>query len=224
MERLCSPHVKIAASRSLRAIGKKSMSSTQREMKPIPAFCCMQRMRQQPATSRLSIQTSLCSLSASTMLFRGIQNRQKYIDINKVASKLGDDVCTALVSVFAGKGKIGALTITMKENAHQQCFSDLGQSWDISQNLLRKLQSFTCAMYISRGTASDINGCRYHLFCAKMGEVNSSQLPPCLHCLSQRAQCAQRAQRAQRANISDHCQWSEMYSDVSITKLRQPDD
>ena len=165
MERLYSPHVNIAASRLPRATGKKSMSSIQHKRKPIPAFCCRQRMRQQPLSSRLRIQTSLFSLSASTMLFRArcIRRLVHRIARNTLTSKGSKqtDVCTALVgfhaftgydavSVFGGKGKIGALTIIMKENAHQQCFSDLDQSWNISPNLLRKLQFFTCGMYVSR--------------------------------------------------------------------------
>lgn len=131
----------------------------------------------------------------------GTQNRRKYIDINKVARNLGIDVCTALVglhaytgcdtvSAFAGKGKLGALKLMKKEHTYQQCFGELGESWDISPELIQKLEAFTCHMYVSKGSSCDVNECRYQLFYAKRGEVNSAHLPPCMDCLHLHAQRA----------------------------------
>ena len=128
----------------------------------------------------------------------GMQKCRKYIDINKVASNLGIDVCTALVglhgcdtvSAFAGKGKLGDLTLMKKEHKYQHCFGELGESWEISTALMQKLAAFTCHMYVSKGSSSDVNECRYQLFCAKRGEVNSAHLPPCMDCLHMHAQRA----------------------------------
>lgn len=38
-------------------------------------------------------------------------------------------------------------------------------------------------MYASSSKIQDVNELRYNLFCAKRGEIESSQLPPCKDCL-----------------------------------------
>ena len=85
----------------------------------------------------------------------GTKTRQKYIDITKIANALGEDVCKVLiglhaftgcdtVSAFAGKGKLNALKLTKKTVDYQQCFSELGRSWQMSNELFAKLEAFTC--------------------------------------------------------------------------------
>ena len=114
---------------------------------------------------------------------------------------LGVDVCTVLiglhaftgcdtVSAFAGKGKVGALKLTKRMDTYQQCFGELGLSWNISPELLQILATFTCQLYVPKGTSSDVNECRYQLFCVKRGDINSAQLPPCMDCLTQHAKRA----------------------------------
>ena len=45
------------------------------------------------------------------------------------------------VSAFAGRGKIGCLEATDKsDKAYQEAFSELGRSWDVSDELFEKLQ------------------------------------------------------------------------------------
>ena len=41
------------------------------------------------------------------------------------------------------------------------------------------LQEFTCLMYSSNPETKDVNVLRYRLFCARKGELESHQLPPC---------------------------------------------
>ena len=114
----------------------------------------------------------------------GTRNRHAKIDINKVASKIEKTIFTALIGLhaftgcetvfaFAGKGNTAARKIKTKDNEHRECFSDRGRTVDVSPNLLQKHQSFTCAIYVPRGTVDDINVCPYQLFCAKRVEVNS---------------------------------------------------
>ena len=69
----------------------------------------------------------------------------------------------------------------------------------MSNEIFEKLEQFTCAMYAgsssnkSRSSAAggnSVNELRYQLFCAKRGEAESSQLPPCRDCLFLHAQRA----------------------------------
>ena len=62
-------------------------------------------------------------------------------------------------------------------------FRELGQSWEPSVDLFKKLQAFTCKLYTSSTTTVDINTSRHQLFCARRGELESTQLPPCEDCL-----------------------------------------
>ena len=53
----------------------------------------------------------------------------------------------------------------------------------MSDDLFDQIQKFTCHMYTSDGHTDKVNELRYHLFCTKRGEVDSSQLPPLRECL-----------------------------------------
>ena len=87
----------------------------------------------------------------------GTKNRVRYIYINKLRHGLGDGVCNALigmhaftgcdtVSAVAGHGKPGALKLIRSEHC-QEMFGELGQSWEPSVDIFKKLQSFTCKLY-----------------------------------------------------------------------------
>ena len=56
--------------------------------------------------------------------------------------------------------------------------------------LLRTYKEFTCLLYALKASSTKINDLRYHLFCAKKGEVESHQLPPCRDCLVKHAKRA----------------------------------
>ena len=111
-----------------------------------------------------------------------------------LASALGDNVCTALVglhsftgcdtvSAFAGRGKLTALKQLKTDRTHQEAFGQVGQSWDVSRQLFQKLQEITCRLYLPSTGTRTVNELRYQIFCARRGEVESSQLPPCEDCL-----------------------------------------
>ena len=83
---------------------------------------------------------------------------------HRLASSLGDSICDALiglhaftgcdtVSALTGRGKLGALTLMKKDSTHQETFSQLGQSWEVSKQLFDKIQLFTCQHWPSEWTA-----------------------------------------------------------------------
>ncbi len=123
----------------------------------------------------------------------GTKNRTRFIDITKLSNFLGSDISEALiglhaftgcdtVSAFAGHGKLKALKLLKKNKDYMEIFSKLGESWELSVELSKKVEKFTCHLYSTTTSTPEVNT-RYQLFCAKQGEVESSQLPPCRDCL-----------------------------------------
>lgn len=118
------------------------------------------------------------------------QMSARYVDIGKIACALGQDVCKALpglhaftgcdvVSAFAGIGKVKPLKKLLSKKEYHHAFQALGESWVISEDLMMKLEAFVCDIYGAKKGVSDVNQCRYAVFCAKKGEAESYQLPPC---------------------------------------------
>ena len=148
----------------------------------------------------------------------GTEQRTKYVDISRIAEVLGDGVCRALpalhaftgcdsISSFAGKGKLAALKL-VKGNVHfQELFQEIGVQWTLTEDLLTKVQAFTCKLYSAKDDLGDINELRYKLFCAKKGEVESYQLPPCFDSFKQHAQraCYQAAVWHRSLEASSEC-------------------
>ena len=137
-------------------------------------------------------------IEASLFQKCGTKARRRVVDITKVAATVGIDVCRALVGVhaytgcdtvsaFTGKGKAKALKLLSKNKEFQDTFLKLGQEWDLSPDLMNKLEAYTCLLYASKTSSTKINELRYYLFCAKKGEIESHQLPPCRDCLEKHA-------------------------------------
>ena len=107
---------------------------------------------------------------------RGTSAHCQYIDIRGVASQHGIDVCTSLigihaftgcdsVSAFAGKGKVKPIK---KMSNFRQCFGELGQTFDVTEQQFKEMEAFTCRLYLSEKTdCTDINECRYLMFCGE---------------------------------------------------------
>lgn len=93
-------------------------------------------------------------------------------------------------SAFAGKGKTSALKLLTNNRETQDTFVELGHIWDLSQELMDKLEAFTFLLYAPKASSPKVNDLRYDLFCAKKGEIVSHQLPPCRDCLVKHAQRA----------------------------------
>ena len=64
----------------------------------------------------------------------------------------------------------------LHEPHHRQAMANLGQTFDVSPQLLNSLETFVCSLY-GQPHLTDVNEARYKLFCAK--GCSSSQLPPC---------------------------------------------
>ena len=87
----------------------------------------------------------------------GSKTRTQYFDVKKVAQMLGADNCKALlglhaftgcdtVSAFAGKGKLKGLGLISKSAQHREALTVLGSHWDITDDLHKKLESFTLSL------------------------------------------------------------------------------
>ena len=81
--------------------------------------------------------------------------------------------------------ELGALKLLKGSESFQEAFKNLGEEWGISEEVFDEMQKFTIKMYAASLSATQVNALRYDLFCAKRGEVESSQLPPCGDCLKQ---------------------------------------
>ena len=62
-------------------------------------------------------------------------------------------------------------------------FRSLGQSWDISQDVLKGLKKFVCNLYGSN--IGDVNEMRYKMYCTKKAELSCDLLPPSFSSLKQ---------------------------------------
>ena len=124
----------------------------------------------------------------------GTKNRTRFNDIGKLSNALGESFCEALigmhaftgcdtVSAFCGRGKAMMMKLMRSNQEHQEVFRELGSSWSLSNDLFSRLQKMTCHMYRASSQTAEVNSLRYQLFCAKRGELDSSQLPPCEDCL-----------------------------------------
>ena len=129
------------------------------------------------------------------------QHQARYIDIGKIANAIGEDVCKALlgfhaftgcdtVSAFAGIGKVRPLKQLRAKKEFQDMLQKLGEEWSISIDLCSQLESFVSSLYGAKKGTKDINQCRYAVFCAKKGEAESHQLPPCRDCFNKHCQRA----------------------------------
>ena len=127
---------------------------------------------------------------ATIYLKCGTLTRTRYISITNVVQRHASGICQCLpglhaftgcdsVSAFSGKGKLTALKLAKRSPAFQELFQQLGVEWELSRELFMSLQEFTCLMYSSNPGTKDVNELRYHLFCARKGELESNQLPPC---------------------------------------------
>ena len=128
----------------------------------------------------------------------GTKTRKRVIDIRRVASSVWLCVCRALIGLhaFTGCDTVSALWAKgrhlMQSRDYQDTFSELGTEWDVSSILFEKLDAFTCLLYTPKVSSPNfkVNELRCHLFCAKNGEIESHQLPPCRDYLAQHVQRA----------------------------------
>lgn len=91
----------------------------------------------------------------------GKRERAIILDIGKMGATVGNDVCRAriglhaytccdIVSAFVGNGKASALKIMTENKEVQNTFMNFGQEWDLSSEMMDKLEEFTSFLYGSR--------------------------------------------------------------------------
>ena len=71
----------------------------------------------------------------------------------------------------------------MNNDKFRDAFVKLASEWQLTDEIFKLLEEFTCRLYVSRTDIVDVNEIRYELFRVKDGNVESSQLPPCQDCL-----------------------------------------
>ena len=57
-------------------------------------------------------------------------------------------------------------------------FIKLGEEWQLTDDIFKVLEEFTCRLYVIHSEICDVNEMRYELFRVKDGHVESEQLPP----------------------------------------------
>ena len=141
------------------------------------------------------------SIHSNIYVRRGTKSRVRLVDITKLSEALGSEVCAALpglhswtgcdtVSALANQGKMKALNIVQQNPKYRGAFSSLGDAWTLAPDVFKHIQEFTCQLYCRNTKIVEVNDLRYQMFCAKKGDIESGQLPPCEDTLMQHTLCA----------------------------------
>ena len=81
------------------------------------------------------------------------------------------------VSAFAGKGKSKAFKMLMKNGKYVRAFMNIGISWNVPSELFSVIEEFVCDLYGKK--IRNVNLLRYGMYCAKEGNIEPDNLPPC---------------------------------------------
>lgn len=136
--------------------------------------------------------------SSDLYVATGTGSSSRLLSVRPVSEKCGPAVSSALltlhaftgcdsVSCFKGKGKLKPFQLMQEKEEHVQTFRLLGSTWDLTEDLLQRLEQFVCCLF-GQKTVSSVNDARVNLFKAT-GKFDSS-LPPCrdsLHLHAKRA-------------------------------------
>ena len=117
----------------------------------------------------------------------------KYFGLCSIYDSLGPDVCSALpgmhaltgcdtVSAFVGKGKVAALKLVQTNPDISTTLAKLSHSFGVPNEKMVSVERFVCHLYGSKKVTS-IDELRYATFCAKKGNIESQNLPPCQNTL-----------------------------------------
>ena len=86
-------------------------------------------------------------------------------------------------SAFAGRGKVRPFKVMLTCDDFIEIFEDIGNSWNVSPELIQRIEKYVCKMYGKDG--DDINKIRYKMYCSSGGKIESELLPPCRDVLKQ---------------------------------------
>ena len=127
---------------------------------------------------------------------------KKLIDVTQLSADYTQEQCTALLamhaftkcdttSAFKGIGKVKPIKVLQKMQRFRPLFASIGETWNTSEDLIKQLDEFTCAMY-GKPKVSSVNDLRLQMLqqrCSDDGKLDASlnidiaRLPPCLQCL-----------------------------------------
>ena len=110
------------------------------------------------------------------------------------------------INCICRKRKGFSLKLLKSDKQFQQSFSELGRNWELSNELFEQMEKFTCRMYAPKQQSVSVNKIRYQLFCAKSGDIESHQLPPCHDCLRKHTQWANYQPGLWRRSLSNNAQ------------------
>ena len=132
-------------------------------------------------------------INCNMNLRRGTKTRVRMVDIARVSTVLGSEMCSLLPGLHAWTGcdTVSALA-NQKNKSLENCAAtsiyrqaSLGSSWSLAPETFSLIQKFTCQLYSKNTKITKVNDLRYQVFCAKNGDVESGQLPPCEDTLRQ---------------------------------------
>lgn len=64
-------------------------------------------------------------------------------------------------------GKVKPLNKLRSKKEYQRTSQQLGENWLMPEDLLMQLEAFVCDIYGAKNVVSDVNQCKYSVFCAK---------------------------------------------------------
>lgn len=136
----------------------------------------------------------------------GSGDHRRLIDVSEMAKDFMPTYCSSLLglhaftrcdttSAFKGIGKVKPIKLLQEKPRYQEIFAQLGEKWQVSDELFAGLEDFTCRMYKKTGRISDIDELRYVLLMSKCGgnkgelrmkrKVDLASLPPPKKCLEE---------------------------------------
>ena len=125
------------------------------------------------------------SISATVLFETGTADSKRIINLSSLQKSMKPNVAEALLglhvftgcdttSAFHGKGKAKAFKIFQDCEHYQEAFKNLGQDFNVSDDVRASLEDFVCKLYGQR--CSSVNEARYILFCLK--PLDEKSLPP----------------------------------------------
>ena len=134
----------------------------------------------------------------------GTGNNKKLLNITDMAESFTQVHCSALLSLHAftgydrtsalkGQAKVKPLKILQTSPEYEEVLSQIGDSWDVAEEVFSKLESFTCAI-CGKSCIKDVNSLHYMKIseiCSDRGQeallknMDMASLPPCKRTLQQ---------------------------------------
>lgn len=128
----------------------------------------------------------------------GSGKHRQLLNLSDLAQSLGESYCATLLgfyvfsgedctSSFKGKGKVAPLKKLQKNPIFHRAFQQLGEDWDVTPQVLKQIEHFTCLMY-GQTHESSVDVVRGKLLHKMVGEdeklttkskVDLARLPPC---------------------------------------------